>query len=93
MKERGLYRIEFTCRASAESPETAQLPVSVFRDKNLVETVTLTGAEKEWTRQVVELEEPAFHTTIYLKLFFGQSGMEIKDFRIIMTESLEERFK
>lgn len=93
VKERGLYRIEFTCRASAESPETAQLPISVFRDKNLVKTVTLTGAEKEWTRQVVELEDSTFSTTLYLKLFFGQSGMEIKNFNIVMTESLEERFK
>ena len=93
VKERGLYRIEFTCRASAESPEMAQLPVSVFRDKKLVKTVTLTGAEKEWTRQIVELEDPAFNTTIYLKLFFGQGGMEIKDFNIVMTESLEEQLK
>lgn len=91
--ERGFYRIEFTCRAAAETAELAQLPVSVFQDKQLVKTISLSGADREWTKQVVDLPVPTFQKTTYIKLYFGQSGMEIQDFNIIMSKSIEEEFR
>lgn len=93
VKERGIFRLEFTCRASAETTDLAQLPVSVFQDKQLVETVTLAGSEKEWQTKVVRFPVPLFHYTFFVKLFFGMSGMEIRDMKIVMEESLEEKIR
>ena len=91
LKERGMYRMEFICRASGETADLAQLPMSVFQDKQLVETVTLAGTEKQWQKRTVDLPAPLINHTVYIKLFFGMSGMELKDMQITMTESLEER--
>ena len=65
--------------------------MSVFQDKQLVETVTLAGTEKQWQKRTVDLPAPLINHTVYIKLFFGMSGMELKDMQITMTESLEER--
>ncbi len=91
LKERGMYRMEVTCRASGETADLAQLPMSVFQDKQLVETVTLAGTEKEWQKRTVDFPAPLINHTVCIKLFFGMSGMELKDMQITMTESLEER--
>ncbi|MGN0400967.1 MAG: glycoside hydrolase family 3 protein [Acetatifactor sp.] len=92
-QERGLFRMEFLCRASAEASELAQLSMSVFQDKQLAATVTLSGADKEWQKRVVDFPNPLFSYTFYAKLFFGISGMELKDIRIIMSESHEEMIR
>ncbi|MCM1189222.1 MAG: glycoside hydrolase family 3 C-terminal domain-containing protein [bacterium] len=93
VKERGTFRLEFFCRASAETADLAQLPLSVFQDKQLIETVTLAGSEKEWKKKTVHFPMPLFHYTFFLKLFFGMSGMELKDMKIVMEESMEERIR
>ncbi len=93
VKERGFFRLEFTCRASAGATDLAQLPVSVFQDKQLVETVTLAGSEKEWQTKTVCFPVPLFHYTFFIRLFFGMSGMEIKDVKVVMEESLEEQIR
>lgn len=91
--ERGLFRMEFYCRASADTADLAQLSLSVFQDKQLVSTVTLSGADKEWQKKVVDFPNPLFSYTFYARLFFGISGMEIKDVKIIMSESHEEMIR
>lgn len=93
VKERGTFRLEFACRASAGTADLAQLPVSVFWDKQLMETVTLAGSDKEWQTKVIHFPEPLFHYTFFIKLFFGMSGMELKDVKIIMEESMEEQIR
>ncbi len=89
-KERGRYRLELTCRAAAEISELAQIPVSVFQDRELVKMFSLSGADKEWQTQVIELPLPVYSCTFYVRFFFSQGGMEIRSCRIIMTESLKE---
>lgn len=81
-KEQGVCRIEFACRASAQTMELAQLPLSFFHDGRLAVTVSIPGAQKEWKRQVIELPERIVGGAFYLRLFFAQYGMEIKDFSI-----------
>lgn len=90
VKERGMFRLEFTCRAAEGTGDLAQLPVSVFQDKQLVETVTLAGSEKEWQTRVVRFPVPLFNYTFFIRLFFGMSGMELKDVKVVMEQSLEE---
>lgn len=91
--ERGLFRMEFFCRASADTADLAQLSLSVFQDKQLVSTVTLSGADKEWQKKVVDFPNPLFSYTFYARLFFGISGMEIKGVKIIMSESHEKMIR
>lgn len=93
VKERGTFRLEFSCRASGNTPDLAQLSVSVFQDKQLSGTVTIAGSEKEWQRKTVEFPVPLFHYTFFIKLFFGMSGMELKDVRVVMVRSMEEELR
>lgn len=93
VKERGTFRLEFSCRASENTPDLAQLSVSVFQDKQLAGTVTIAGSEKEWQRKTVEFPVPLFHYTFFIKLFFGMSGMELKDMRVVMVQPMEEELR
>lgn len=90
VKKRGTFRLEFSYRASAEAAPLAQIPVSIFQDRQLIETVMLAGSEKEWQKKSVYFPTPLFHHTFFIKLFFGISGMELKDMRVVLAEPLEE---
>lgn len=87
VKNPGYYRMELVCRASAETSELGQLSLSVFQDKQLVETVTMTGAEKEWTSRLVELPNEPFGHTFFIRLFFGMGGMELREVKLSQKES------
>lgn len=75
VKERGKYEIVFTCRSITESP-LAQIPVSFFMNKDLITTVTITGDEREWKTEVIDLGY-IFHNNFYLKVYFSQGGIEV----------------
>ncbi len=87
VKERGLYALHLTLR-STDSNDVSQLPISVFQDRNLLGTVTLTGAEREW--KTVTLDVPAFSGTFYLRFFAAQTGLEIQSCALELKKSLEE---
>lgn len=93
VRDRGLFRMEFDCRAAEKIPDLAQLPLSVFVDKRLTETVFITGADKTWQHRVVEFPEPLFSFTFFIKLYFGISGMEIRNLKVYMTENMEEALR
>lgn len=93
VKERGTFRLEFSCRASESVPDLAQLSLSVFQDKQLSGTVTIAGSEKAWQKKSIEFPVPLFHYTFFIRLFFGMSGMELKDVKIVMTRSMEEELR
>ena len=83
--------LELVLRAD-DQPDVAQLPLSVFQDKMLLKTVTLTGMDKEW--QTVKISVyPAFIGNFYLKLYFANGGLEIKSARLIKTKDMEEEFQ
>ena len=89
-KERGDYKLSMTIRANAKS-ELAQIPMSIFRDKKLVKMVTLTGEDSEWQTIEIPFEECAM--TFFLKFYFAQDGMEIKDIHFDLVKSREEEFR
>ncbi len=89
-KERGDYKLSMTVRANAKS-ELAQIPLSIFRDKELVKMLTLTGEDKEWQKVEVPFEGCAM--TFFLKFYFAQDGMEIKDIRFELEKSREEEIR
>ncbi len=90
VKDRGDYELNMTVRANANS-ELAQIPLSIFRDNSLVKMITLTGADVEWQTITIPLKDCT--TTLFLKFYFAQDGMEIKDITISLVESKEEQIR
>ncbi len=74
---RGFYKMYFKLRTTTNNP-LAQLPLSITKDKELLATISLRGDESEWKEYELDLGD-LFNPHIYLKLFFGQNGMEISD--------------
>lgn len=89
-KERGDYKLSMTVRANATS-DLAQIPLSIFRDKELLKMVTLTGEDRDWQTIEVPLDNCAMN--FFMKLYFAQDGMEISDIHISLVESREEEFR
>ena len=89
--ERGDYTLTLKLRSTLDNP-LAQLPVSVFMDRNLVHSVTLTGADTEWRTYDLTLSAHMMGR-FYLKFFFGLGGLEIQPVEITLKESKEEFFK
>jgi len=88
---RGTVRLELEARA-VNQPLMAQLPFSVFQDRELVREVTLTGADTAWTPVSVELRL-CYTGNFLLKLYFAQSGLELRNVRLVLAEDLEEQFR
>ncbi|MCR4651316.1 MAG: glycoside hydrolase family 3 C-terminal domain-containing protein [Lachnospiraceae bacterium] len=76
----GLYELLIECCVEGVS-DLAQVPVSVFRDHALIQTVTLTGKDTEY--RVVKVDNIYSNSaTMFIKLYFGQGGMKIKSLRL-----------
>ena len=88
---RGTVRLELEARA-VNQPLMAQLPFSVFQDRDLIREVTLTGADTAWTPVSVELRL-CYTSNFLLKLYFAQSGLELRNVRLVLAEDLEEQFR
>lgn len=87
----GVYRLVVEC-AAEDSNALAQIPMSVFKDHQLVRTLTLTGVDTEWREEVFELS-PVMSSSFFLKFYFGQGGMKIRSCRIEMVMDQEEMMK
>ena len=86
--QRGIFCLELEARAVGQV-RMAQLPFSVYMNRDLIREVTLTGADVEWIPVSVEFP-PCPPGNIYLKLFFAQSGLELQNIRLIRKEILSE---
>ncbi len=75
--EDGHYHLQMLVRASQRTPELAQLPLTVHKDRELVGTISLTGKDKEWKEIDLVLPDTVVSSSFQVKLFFGESGMEI----------------
>ena len=91
IRERGTYRLELTCRVTGQG-SLAQIPLTLSQDRQIVKTISLTGEDTEWRTEEIQLN-PSFHNTTFLKFFFGQGGMEIKEARLVLTESMEKVYR
>ena len=83
-KKNGLYK--FVMRVKANANEVAQIPMSIFIDGNLRSMVMINGTNGE----VVTAEQDIgvlFGGTNYLKLYFGQTGMEIEEIKFVCTQA------
>lgn len=91
ISERGRYRLELVCRVVGQG-SLAQIPLTLSQDRQIVKTISLTGEDREWRTETAELA-PSFHNTTFLKFFFGQGGMEIQAARLVLEESLEDKYR
>lgn len=91
VKERGIYRLELCC-CVPDQGSLAQVSMTISQDKQVVKSVALTGQDKEWVKQETALN-PFFQNTCFLKFYFGQGGMALKEARVTLVESWEEKIK
>ena len=89
--KRCMMELQMVVRADNQ-PDVAQLPMTVFQDKMLVKSVTLTGMDKEWQTLKIDLF-PSFIGNFYLKFYFAQGGLEIKSAKVVVTKDVEDEFK
>ncbi len=77
VQEPGIYSISAKIRASAETPELSQMSLSAFMDNQLKGTFHISGADREWTRQSLDLGFVMGNH--YIKLYFSMGGMELSE--------------
>ena len=87
IKEQGLYKLILTLR-STDQNDVSQLPLSVFQDRNLLGTATLTGAQRDW--ETVEFNVMGFSGNFYLRFFAAQTGLELKSVRLEIVKTMAE---
>lgn len=87
VEETGHYKLQIICRAEKKEPELAQIPLTIFRDRQVLDSFTLIGSQKEWTTYCIDELDLTHKNNCYLKLYFGQSGMEIRELRLIKNRS------
>ena len=63
----------------------------VYKDKELARQLTLTGTDKEWRTEEIILS-PSF-STFFLRLYFAQAGIWIRELKVELVQSLEEEIR
>jgi len=86
-KDWGYYRLSLTIRSNAVSA-LAQIPLTIYKDRNMIKMITLKGDETDW--QTIDIDLSPSFTTFYLRLYFAQDGMEIKDITVSLTKKLDK---
>lgn len=43
------------------------------------------GAKKDWAARVVGIPNPSFNNSFFEKLFFGMSGLEIRELKAVLN--------
>lgn len=80
-----LGRFELRMKVQVDASELAQVPVSVFVNGTLAETVTLNGTGGEWTDLCLHLGRFRLRND-YIRLYFAQSGMKIAAMEIVRAD-------
>ena len=80
---KGVYAMQITARCSGG--ELAQVPMSVFMNHGVVITFTINGTNGEWVTRSADMGEFRFPHQ-YLRFYFGQSGLELKEVKMILKE-------
>lgn len=79
IQEKGRYGISFQLKSDAGI--LAQMPISVFVNNQIINTITINGTKGQWIQEEVEFD---VFTSIdnYLKLYFGESGVQVGEIKI-----------
>lgn len=87
VREKGRYRLELEC-CVPDQGSLAQVAVSIFQDQQLLQTISLTGEDKEWRKLEIPLQ-PFYQNTVFLKFYFAQGGMAMRCAGVTLAEPLE----
>ncbi len=91
LDRRASYELLISVRAFEVAP-MAQLPMSIFMNKELLLSVTLNGSDTEWKE--IRVPIPAGYQSGYtLKFFFGQSGLQVRSAELILKEDKEDEIR
>ncbi len=71
------YHLQMKVRAKEGTPDLAQLPLTIHKDREMAGTISLTGKDKEWREVDLVLPDSVVANSFQVKLFFGESGLEI----------------
>ncbi|WP_035778750.1 glycoside hydrolase family 3 protein [Butyrivibrio sp. MC2013] len=74
---KGIFSLSFEIRASGDNP-VAQLPLSIYQNNNLLKTIVLDGSQTDYMKYQID-EIRTISTNSYIKIYFGQGGMEIRN--------------
>ncbi len=83
--EGGVYRLSMTVRSVATSA-LAQIPLTIYKNNDMIKMLTLKGDETEW--QTIDIDLSLCFTNFFLKLYFAQDGMEIKDLTVTFVKKV-----
>ncbi len=72
------YHLRMRVRAGERTPELAQLPITVHKDRELAGTISLTGKDREWKDIDLILPDSVVASSFQVRLFFGESGVELQ---------------
>ena len=86
VKEGGVYRIRLILR-SADSNDVSQMSLSVFKGRDLLETINCKGADRDW--RTVEMRAVDMGT-FYLRFFVAQAGLEIRSCELYLEKTMAE---
>ncbi len=86
VKQGGLYRMRMELR-SVDANDVSQMSLSVFKGRDLVETVTLKGADREWRTVEANVIDMG---TFYLRFFLAQAGLEIRSCELRLEKTMAE---
>lgn len=75
-------------KVRAVSFELAQLPLSFFINQHLIKVITINGSKGEWFNIAFDFG-PYKNKYAYMRLFFGQSGMELGEIKISLKKEIE----
>lgn len=89
LNEMGIYDIEITMKSNLN--ELAQLPLSVYYDNSLRETITIRGTEGKVVTETRGLGF-VFGVNHYIKLYFGANGLDIEKVVIRLKEKGKSPF-
>ena len=87
IEKRGTYLLELEARSELDNA-LAQIPMTVSVGSRVIETVSLNGAQTEWTKLAIEIPSMMI-SVFYLKIFFALGGMGIRNCRLSLLEPQE----
>ena len=85
-KSFGYYAVEF--ELSSDLEELAQLPISVYLDNQLKQTISIQGTKGRIVTETVDIGV-IFGDNHYIKLFYGANGIQIKKLTLKKTKDIE----
>ena len=85
-KSIGYYAVEF--ELSSDLEELAQLPISVYLDNQLKQTISIQGTKGRIVTETVDIGV-IFGDNDYIKLFYGANGIQIKKLTLKKTKDIE----